>query len=93
MQIAYIEDLSDDESADLLAELNAMVRVPEYQCRFRWTAKSLAMWDNRCVQHYAISDCWLARRVVERVTVAGNAPIPFRWRPSRTTSDPDGAKL
>ena len=76
MQIAYVTGLPDEESAQLLKDLNALVLVPEYQCRFKWETNSLAMWDNRCVQHYGVSDYWPARRVVERVNVAGTAPIP-----------------
>ena len=78
MQIAYVQGLADEASAQLLKELNALVLVPEYQCRFRWETHSLAMWDNRRVQHYGVSDYWPARRVVERVNVAGSAPIPYK---------------
>ena len=47
---------------------------PEYQCRFRWRADSIAFWDNRSTQHYAVSDYFPAVRVMERVTVAGDRP-------------------
>jgi taurine dioxygenase len=48
---------------------------PEYQCRFRWEPNSIAFWDNRSTQHYAISDYWPAARVMDRVTIVGDRPV------------------
>jgi len=62
------------EPDELLAELCAQARVPEYQCRFRWTPGAIAMWDNRATQHYAVSDYWPVRRVMERATIIGDRP-------------------
>ena len=70
----YIKGVSDTESQSLLKKLFAQARIPEYQCRFHWKKNSIAFWDNRAVQHYAVSDYWPARRVVERVTVCGDRP-------------------
>jgi taurine dioxygenase len=64
-----ITGLDPDESDRLLAHLTAQARVPEYQCRFRWTAGSVAFWDNRATQHYACSDYFPNRRVMERTTI------------------------
>lgn len=63
-----------DESRALLDILYRQSDRPEYQCRFKWRAGSLAFWDNRAVQHYAASDYWPARRVMERVAIVGDAP-------------------
>jgi taurine dioxygenase len=52
-----------------------MVDLPEYPCRFRWEKNSVAFWDNRSVQHYASSDYWPAKRVVERVAIIGERPV------------------
>ena len=71
---SHIVGLDPDESAALLRQLYRQASVPEFQCRFRWQPDSLALWDNRCVQHYAVSDYWPARRVMERVTVVGDRP-------------------
>jgi taurine dioxygenase len=60
---------------ELLDLLCRQASVPEYQCRFRWQVDSLAFWDNRAVQHYAASDYWPERRVMERVTIIGDRPV------------------
>jgi taurine dioxygenase len=67
--------LDGDESRALLARLYRQAAVPEFQCRWKWRAGDLAMWDNRAVQHYACSDYAPARRVMERVAVVGDRPI------------------
>ena len=70
-----IVGLSKKESDWLLAHLYSFAAVPEHQCRFRWEAGSLAFWDNRACQHYAASDYFPQRRVMERVTIAGDRPF------------------
>lgn len=71
---SHIKGLSPRESDDLLAHLYARAADPEIQCRFRWQPGSIAFWDNRSSQHFAASDYFPARRVMERVTVAGCRP-------------------
>ena len=71
----HIEGLSDKESAWLLDHLYAQASRPEYQVRFRWQANSIAFWDNRSCQHYAVADYYPAMRAMERVTVIGDKPF------------------
>lgn len=71
---SHIVGLEPDESRMLLEYLYRQAAIPEYQCRFRWEPDSLALWDNRCVQHYAVSDYYPAKRMMERVTIAGDRP-------------------
>ncbi|MFD9542920.1 TauD/TfdA dioxygenase family protein [Streptomyces sp. NPDC060022] len=66
-----IVGLSDLESRELLDELVLQARIPEYQVRFRWQPGSVAIWDNIATQHYAISDYYPQRRVMERIAIAG----------------------
>ena len=72
---SHIVGLPQAESDELLAFLCSQAQVPEYQCRFRWQKDSVAFWDNRAVQHYASSDYWPQQRVMERVTIIGEAPF------------------
>ena len=72
---SHIEGLSAKESAWLLDHLYATAKDVEIQCRFRWQAGSIAFWDNRVCQHLAVSDYFPARRVMERVTIAGDRPF------------------
>ncbi|MGH0030816.1 MAG: TauD/TfdA dioxygenase family protein [Myxococcota bacterium] len=65
--------LSERENALLLPFLNDHVRDPAFQCRFRWDTNSIAFWDNRSAQHYAVPD-YGERRVMHRVTLAGDRP-------------------
>jgi taurine dioxygenase len=67
--------MTEEESAPLLEFLfNHQIR-PEFTCRFHWTTGSLAIWDNRCAQHYAVNDYHGQRRVMHRVTLAGDRPV------------------
>ncbi|MEE8166237.1 MAG: TauD/TfdA family dioxygenase [Myxococcota bacterium] len=65
-----LEGLYAPEGEGLLAFLVEHIRSPELQCRFRWEAGSLVVWDNRFVQHFAVSD-YDDRRVMWRLNVAG----------------------
>ncbi|ABC63045.1 TauD/TfdA dioxygenase family protein [Erythrobacter litoralis] len=72
---SHIEGLSPDESRWLLDHLYKTAWDVEIQCRFRWKAGSIAFWDNRVCQHLAVSDYFPAKRVMERVTIAGDKPF------------------
>ncbi|HEY2753323.1 TauD/TfdA dioxygenase family protein [Phenylobacterium sp.] len=61
--------------ANLLAYLIGRAAIPEYQVRWRWTPNSVAIWDNRCTQHYAVQDYWPAVRKMERAGIVGDAPF------------------
>jgi taurine dioxygenase len=68
------EDMTEAESAPLLNWLFAWQIQPELTCRFRWRPGSLAFWDNRASQHYPLNDYHGYRRVMHRVTLAGDRP-------------------
>ena len=65
--------LSERENDLLLPFLNDHIRSPEFQCRFRWDTGSIAFWDNRTVQHFAVAD-YRERRIMHRVTLTGDKP-------------------
>jgi taurine dioxygenase len=66
-----ITELGETESRAVLDFLFAHVTRPEFQCRFRWQRNSVAFWDNRAVQHYAVWDYYPAVRSGQRVTIRG----------------------
>jgi taurine dioxygenase len=65
--------LSERENDLLLPFLCDHIRSPEFQCRLRWDTNTIAFWDNRSAQHYAVPD-YSERRVMHRVTLVGDRP-------------------
>lgn len=63
-----------EESRPLLEFLFAHSVKPEFTCRLRWQVGTLAMWDNRCAMHNPINDYHGHRRVMNRITLAGDVP-------------------
>ncbi len=72
---AGIRGMTAAESAPLLDFLFAHQVRPEFTCRFSWKPGSLAFWDNRCVQHNPVNDYHGYRRVMHRITLAGDRPV------------------
>ena len=68
-----INELTEAESEALLQFLFRHVMRPEFQCRFTWQRNSVAFWDNRAVQHFAVWDYYPAVRSGRRVTIRGGA--------------------
>ncbi|MDH3632187.1 MAG: TauD/TfdA family dioxygenase [Gammaproteobacteria bacterium] len=68
------EGMTLEESLPLLSYLYEQVTRPEYSFRLRWAENTLAMWDNRCTQHYALNDYHGHRRVMHRIIVEGEHP-------------------
>jgi taurine dioxygenase len=61
------------ESNAILSDLFEHVRMPEFQCRFRWRKGDLVLWDNRVTQHYAVAD-YTDRRLMHRIAIKGDRP-------------------
>jgi taurine dioxygenase len=68
------DGMTEEESAPLLRFFFEHQVRPEFTCRFRWQPGSIAFWDNRCAQHNAINDYPGHRRLLHRVTLAGDRP-------------------
>ena len=62
------------EGEHLLEMLLRHGEQSNFQVRFRWQPNSIAMWDNRCTQHYAANDFSPHHRLMHRVTVVGDRP-------------------
>jgi taurine dioxygenase len=69
------EGWTEAESRPLLEFLFTHQLRPEFGCRFRWAPGSLAIWDNRAAQHYAVNDYHGFRRLMHRVVIKGERPV------------------
>jgi taurine dioxygenase len=72
---SYLKGMHRHLGAELLDLLYRQAEIPEFQCRFRWRDNSIAFWDNRSTQHYAVSDYFPQEREMYRVTIAGDKPF------------------
>ena len=62
-------------AADLMRYLISQAYIPEYQVRWRWKPNSVAIWDNRSTQHYAVMDYPPCHRKMERAGIMGDTPF------------------
>jgi taurine dioxygenase len=65
---------TEEESAGLLRFLFEHQVRPEFTCRFSWQPGSIAFWDNRCAMHNPVNDYHGFRRLMHRITLAGDVP-------------------
>jgi taurine dioxygenase len=72
--VQNLEGFTEAEAAPLIKYLLDFAVRPEFTCRVRWQPGTLTLWDNRCVQHYAVPD-YNERRRMHRITIAGDAPF------------------
>lgn len=68
-----IVELEKDESDVLLGFLFNHIKRPDFCLRWQWEPDDLAIWDNRCVQHYAVPD-YEGERIMQRVDTEGQKP-------------------
>lgn len=69
---SHIKGLTRSQSDALLTQLFELARVPEFQARLRWQAGTLAVWDNRSTQHYAVGDFFPQHRKLHRITITAD---------------------
>ncbi len=76
-----IVEMSHEESDMLLGHLTRWATNPRFTVRYHWTKGTIAIWDNRCTQHFVLND-FDEERVIQRATVMGDQPEPAappRW--------------
>lgn len=71
----WIIGLGAAESARILTLLFDIINRPDHQVRLRWRPGTIAIWDNRATQHYAVSDYPNDRRVMHRVAVGRDTRV------------------
>jgi len=79
-----IKGLRREESDALLKMLFVHIQKPEFQVRWKWTPNSIAFWDNRITQHYAVNDYLPHRRIMNRATILGDRPFHRSRKPADT---------
>lgn len=78
-----IVEMSSTESEAVLRYLTEWVKNPRFTVRYHWTEGTVAMWDNRCTQHFVLND-FEGERIIQRVTVMGDevtAAAKPKWEP------------
>ena len=70
-----ILEMEQLESDALLKFLFTHLEQPQFQVRYQWEQNSIAFWDNRCTQHFALWDYWPEERMGHRVTIKGERPF------------------
>lgn len=72
--VQNLEGFSEAEAKPIIDYLREFAIRPEFTCRVRWEPGTLTLWDNRCVQHYAVPD-YKERRRMHRITIKGDTPF------------------
>jgi len=63
-----------EESAPVLKYLFQHQTKPKFTCRVQWQPGTIVFLDNRCVQHNPVNDYHGFKRVLHRITLAGDRP-------------------
>ncbi len=78
-----IVEMNATESDAMLSYLTRWVSNPRFTVRYHWTEGTIAIWDNRCTQHFVLND-FEGERIIQRVTIMGDKPCGCespRWQP------------
>lgn len=70
----YIENVSAEESKEILDYLFTHAVSEAFTLRWQWQEGDVAIWDNRCTQHKALFDYGDSHRVMRRATINGTKP-------------------
>jgi len=72
---SHVVDMEENEGNQLLRYLISRASIMEYQYRVVWEPNQVTLWDNRIVQHYALSDYYPDVRIMERASIVGDRPV------------------
>lgn len=72
---SHVVDMDENEGNQLLRYLISRASIMEYQYRVAWEPNQVTLWDNRIVQHYALSDYYPDVRIMERASIVGDRPV------------------
>jgi taurine dioxygenase len=75
----HVQDFAElvpEESAMLLDRLQFLTQRPNFACRHHWRPGTIALWDNRCTQHYVVPD-FAGSRLLYQVSVRSELPTPL----------------
>ncbi len=72
---SHIVELGGSESDALFSYLYAHSVRPEFVVHYHWASGDLGFWDNRATQHSVVGDFGAQHRVIQRVTIKGDAPV------------------
>ena len=72
---SHVVDIDENEGNRLLRYLISRASIMEYQYRVSWEPNQVTLWDNRIVQHYALSDYYPDVRIMERASIVGDRPV------------------
>jgi taurine dioxygenase len=86
-----IVGMTPPESAAVLGVVRSLLDDPNLHCRWRWRLHDVAMWDERCTNHRAMSDHHPSHRLVRRCLVGSAVPAGVDGRRSRTLEEPASA--
>jgi len=71
---SHFRGMTRQESLPLLEQLHRLATAAENTTRLRWRPGTLAVWDNRAVQHYPLNDYPGQRREMHRIVLKGDRP-------------------
>ena len=72
---SHVVDMDENAGNRLLRYLISRASIMEYQYRVSWEPNQVTLWDNRIVQHYALSDYYPDVRIMERASIVGDRPM------------------
>ena len=72
--VERIEGLTNKESEAILMQLYSQASDEKFRYEHKWHNGDMVVWDNRCVQHYAVHDHGDKTRTLHRITVSGSKP-------------------